>query len=364
MRIEVLKERLIQGVQPVCDVISPRATLPILSNILIEAFDNKVQMIGTDLEIGVLSKITADVLEEGVITIPAKKFMEIIRELPGDEAIISTQKNNTLIIECKKALFKIMGLPGDEFPSLPEFDDKEATTLPQALLKNMVNKTSFAVSYDETRHVLSGMLFELRPDRLRLVATDGRKLALVQKDLQLQIEKEIIIPNKTINELNRTLKDKGNVRVIFTQNQIVFNLDDNLIIVSRLIEGRFPNYEQVIPHESENKAGIAKDGFLQAIKRVSLLTSQTSQAIKLEFFKDKVTLSSRSPDVGEAREDMNIAYDGKEMAIGFNPGYLIDILKNIDQDRVVLELIDPEKPGVIRGEDGSYVYIIMPMELK
>lgn len=361
MKIRGLKERLIQEVQPVCDAISPRATLPILSNILIKAFNNKVQMIGTDLEMGVLSKITADILEEGVITIPAKKFMEIIRELPEDEVMISTQKNNTLIIECKKAFFKIMGLPGDEFPELPKFDNKETITLPQALLRNMLNKTNLAVSYDETRRVLSGILFELRPDRLRLVATDGRRLALVQKDLRLQIEKEIIVPGKTINGLSRTLKDRGEARVMFAQNQVGFNLGD-IIIVSRLIEGHFPNYEQAIPQGSENRARMAKDGFLQAIRRASLLTSQTSQAIKLEFFKDRVTISSRSPDLGEAREDMNVAYDGKEMAIGFNPKYLIDVLKNIDQDEVTLELIDPERPGVIREEGGGYIYVIMPME--
>lgn len=188
---------------------------------------------------------------------------------------------------------------------------------------------------------------------------------MVQKDLGESPPNrniEVIVPTKAVNELSRILKDEGEVNITFAKNQIMFKVKGTTVI-SRLIEGRFPNYEQLVAQRGQMKVRVAKEGFLGVVRRASLLTSQTSQAVKLELFKDKVLTSARSPDLGEAREEMSAAYDGEDMSIGFNPGYLIDALKNIDLDEVVLEITDPEKPGIIRGETEDYIYVIMPMQI-
>lgn len=364
MKLKISRENLLQGAQTVCNVVPPRPTLPILANILIETLKDKIQLTGTDLEIGISSTVPAEVLEEGSITTPAKKFMEIVKELPGGEVAISTQKNNTLTIECERAFFKIMGLPRGEFPRPPTFEGGEKVTLPQPLLKDMLIKTSFAMSRDETKYVLNGALFVLRGDQVRVVTTDGRRLAFTQRDVKGlgQLEKEVIIPNKTINELSRALRDEGLAGIIFAESQIMFGLGETTII-SRLIEGHFPNYEQVIPKQNPSPARVNKERFLQAIRRVSLLTSQSSQSVKLGLSKGRVLASSRSPDLGEAREEVEVAYDGEGVEIGFNPGYLMDALKNMGPDEVSLEVTGPEQPGVIRDERNNYLCVIMPMQL-
>ncbi|MEA3328396.1 MAG: DNA polymerase III subunit beta [Candidatus Omnitrophota bacterium] len=363
MKIRAPKEKLQTAVQKVSNTITQKNTLPILSNILIEAKNNKIHMVGTDLEITTSHTVPTEVLEEGGITMPAKKIGDIIKELPNNDVVISTQKNNNVVITCEKAFFKIMGLPKEDFPELPKTETKDPLTMKQNTLKTLLNRTSFAVSKDETRYVLSGILFVLKDNQLRLVATDGRRLALVQKQISNpgKVKKEAIIPSKTISELNRALKEEGEVTMFFNQNQIVFKLEDT-VIVSRLIDGHFPAYEQIIPSVVEQKLGVKREDFLGAIKRTGLLASPNSRIVRLELFRDKVLASNQAPEIGEAREELAAFYKGKQMVVGFNPGYLIDVLKRIEQDEVVLELAGPEKPGVIRVGD-EYLYVLMPMQL-
>lgn len=362
MKIKTKKEVLLNGIQTVQNVITTKIALPILSHILIESQENALRLTATDLDIGISCVIPVEIQEPGAITIPAKRFGDIIKELPSDDVAISTKKNNLVFIDAEPCQFKIMGLGREEFPKLPEFKDKTAIPLEQSSLKQMLILTSFAVSFDESRYILNGILFKISKNNLTLVATDGKRLAIIERKLKQDIDRDIqmIIPIKTIQELNRNLKDEGELSLILGSNQVLFDLN-GVIIISRLIEGEFPDYQQVIPPASVNKLVISREGFLLAIRRAALLATPDYQAVKLEAFKNKLVISKSTPDIGESREELSMEYAGKEMAIGFNPGYLIDVLKNLSLDKIELELTDSEKPGVIRTD--GYIYIILPMRL-
>jgi DNA polymerase-3 subunit beta len=255
-----------------------------------------------------------------------------------------------------------MGMAKEEFPKMPEFKDKKAIKIEQQKLKQMLGLTSFAVSFDETRYILNGILFKISKNNMTLVATDGKRLAIAERKLLAEADGElsVIVPTKTVHELNRNLKDSGELILLVGNNQLLFDLGD-VIILSRLIEGEFPDYKQVIPPHSDNVMKVDRSQLLLAVRRAALLSTPDYQAVKLEIFKNKLVLSKSTPDVGESREELNVEYQGKELVIGFNPGYLGDVLKNLDEPAVSIELSDSEKPGVIRTS--GYVYIILPMRL-
>ncbi len=362
MKFKVEKSILINAIQTVQNVVSAKASLPILSNILIETQPGEISLTATDLDIGITCVIPVDVQEQGAITIPAKRFSDIIKEFPIEVVNITTKKNNLVIIDSDMCQFKIMVLGREEFPKLPEFKDKKAIKLEQATLKQMLSLTSFAVSFDETRYVLNGTLFKINKGVLTLVSTDGKRLAIAEKKMGIEadVDLQMIIPIKTIHELNRNLKDEGQLSLVVGANQALFDLGA-VAVISRLIEGEFPDYKQVIPAASENKMKVGRSQFLLAVKRAALLATPDYQGVKLEVFKNKLVISKSTPDVGESREELAVEYQGRELVIGFNPVYLIDILKNLDEETINLELTDSEKPGVIRTN--GYVYIVLPMRL-
>ncbi len=362
MRFKVDKNTLAKGIDTIQNVISAKASLPILANFLLEAQKNNLKLTATDLNIGISCVIPVDIQEPGSITIPARRFSSIIKELSDDEVEINSKKNNIVIIETASCQFKIIGLASEEFPRLPEFKDKEVVELEQVLLKQMLNRTSFAVSMDETRYILNGIMFKINQSSLTLVATDGKRLAVDTKKLAKPVSKEInmIVPIKTIQELQRNLQDEGGVSMIIGPNQVLFDLG-SAIIISRLIEGEFPDYQQVIPAQAETKIKINREQFLLAIRRAALLSTPDYQAVKFEVFKNKLVLSKSTPDVGESREEVAMEYSGKELLIGFNPNYLSDVLKNLDVETAELEISGSEKPGVIRRD--GYIYIVLPMRL-
>lgn len=362
MVFKTKKGVLLNAIQTVQNIITAKAALPILSNILIETQQGNLRLTGTDLDVGISCVIPVDIQEAGAITVPAKRFCDIIKEFPDENVSISSKKNNLVLIESELCQFKIMGLTREEFPKLPEFKDKEVIKLEQVNLKQMLNLTSFAVSFDETRYILNGILFKITKNNLILVATDGKRLAIIEKKLNQNIDKEIsiIVPIKTIHELSRNLQEQGELSLVLGNNQVLFDMG-TILIISRLIEGEFPDYQQVVPPVSSNKMKVDRSLFLLAARRASLLSTPDYQAVKLELFKNKLVVSKSTPDVGESREEVSVEYQGKEMAIGFNPNYLIDVLKNLSVDTVELELTDSEKPAVVRSN--GYVYIVLPMRL-
>lgn len=369
MKINVLKDSLLKGIQTVQNAISTKSTLPILSHILLEAKKNEIRLTATDLEIGVSVSVEGEVVEEGAITVPARKFSEIIKELPSQDKInITLKKGQLLQIEAGRSYFKLVGLAKEDFPQLPEFPsqggkNQELIRVPQKLLKMMIQLTSFAMSHDDTRYILNGLLFSFKDKALKLAATDGRRLAVIQKDIPEigNFKKDVIIPMKTIHELGRNLGDEGEILFYFKENQLQINLGQ-VNITSRLIEGEYPNYEQVIPKKIKEELKISTQDLLQATRRANILTNQESQSIKINFIKDRMVITKNTPELGEVREELEVDYKGAEFVMGFNPNYLIDVLKNLEEENIKFGFIDPEKPAVIRsGED--YTYVVLPMQV-
>jgi len=364
MRITIEKEVLLNSLHSIIGVVGSKNTLPILSNILLEAEKRRIKLVATDLDIGITITKEADVVEEGAITAPAKRFIDIIKELPEGEVSIYTKKNHMVIIEKEGVVFKILGIPKEEFPALPKIEEKEKIILQQKTLKKMLSMTSFSISQDETRYVLNGICFFITKEKIKMVATDGRRLAIISKknNTTHTKDKKTIIPAKTIQTLTHTLKEEGDVEITFSQNQIMFSLNEQRI-VSRLIEGEFPSYEQAIPKETKNKIKIEKNKLSAAIKRASLLTTPESQAVKIQASKNRLQVSKTTPEIGETKEDVEAGYEGEELLVGFNPTYILDALKVIEEQEVYLELNGPDKPAVIRINSEEYVYIVLPMQI-
>lgn len=363
MKISIQRAELEKALSQVQNAVSHKMTLPILANFLLEAENDQIKLTATDLELGMSAKVKAKVQESGSITIPARKFVDMVREFPESEIHITNKKNQVISIECEKSHFKLMGLAPEEFPKFPKLDDKNTIVIEQAVVKTLLRLTSFAMSNDETRYVLNGVLLHIKGKTIQMVATDGRRLACAMRTMQESsgFEKSVILPKKTVLELSKGLKDEGEMKIIIGDNQILFAFDD-LVALSRLVEGEFPNYEQVIPKESKEKIKVNRDQFLFATKRASLLTSQESQSVKMEFFRDKVILSKSSPEWGEVREEVGIVNEGKDLAIGFNPQYLLDVLKQLPDQEVAIELTAADKPGIIRTAD-QYTYVVLPMQI-
>ncbi len=365
MELNITKDALVEGIQIVQNAVSQKSSLPILSNVLLEADNSELKLTATDLDIGICSSIPVTVGQKGAITVPARKFFDIVRALPdGSEINLSMKKNNFVNIKSGKAQFKIIGLPKEEFPQLPLFKDRDSITMAQKDLKEMLNLTDFAISKDDTRYVLNGILFIVKGDTVNVVATDGRRMAAINKKLHKKtlVDKEVIIPTKTVQEVKRMLQDDGEVDVKFSENQVLFAFS-SCFILSRLIEGEYPNYKKVIPEKSSQEIKVSREDFLSAARRASIFTDQDSMAIKLSVKKKKMMISKNTPYLGEAREELDIDYTGSgELEIGFNPRYLIDVLKNLSGDEIVFEVNDANKPGVVR-KGGEYTYVVLPMQL-
>jgi len=366
MKVKVRKESLGKATQIMSTVVTARTPLVILNNVLMESISKKeIRLSATDLEVSISINVPAEVTEEGSITIPAKKFNDIIREIPDTEPIeLSVRKNNNIVIESGKSFFKLIGLPKDDFPRIPDVKKAEPIKINKETFSQMLSLTSFSVSYDDTRPSLKGVLFIIKEDNLTLVATDGRRLAKAKDKILslIKTEYKAIVPTKTIQELSRSLGDEKEISVYFDNNQIGFYFD-GITIVSRLIEGEFPDYEQVIPSEAGTVLKIDRETLLSAMKRTSLMTSHVSQKVRVDLFKNKIVLQGSSAELGEAKEEIAIEKQDKEMSIAFNPGYLIDVLKNITSEEVLFELTETEKPTAIKVEGLDYIYVVMPMKL-
>jgi DNA polymerase-3 subunit beta len=363
MKFSVSKDKLLEGLSTVQNVVSTRTTLPILSNVLLQASDGEVRLTTTDLDVGVRGSIEAQVERTGATTLPARRLFAIVRELPAAEIYFDVDAKNLASIRSGSSYFKILGLPEEEFPPLARFDDAKEFTINQKDLKDGLKKTSYAISTDETRYVLNGILFSFKENKLTLVATDGRRLALVDLELEFPRSQEldIIIPTKAVAELQRLVRDEGEVKLSIGENQIAFELNRTLL-VSKLIEGNYPNYRQVIPAEAKERITLERETFLTAVRRVSLLASEKSNSVKLIFSKSNIDIVATTPDVGEAKESLAVMYKGREFSIAFNPEFLMAPLRNLANDEIYLDLIDEMSPGVIKIP-GPFLYVLMPMRL-
>jgi len=363
MKFTISKESFLDAIQQVQHVVSARTTLAILSNVLLRARDGHLELTTTDLDVGVTCGVPADVKEAGATTLPARRLATIVRELPAEEVEVSVDEKNVASIRSGPSYFKVLGLTSEEFPALPHFDEAREFKLEQSVLKDCLRKTAYAISTDETRYVLNGILFSFKDNNLTMVATDGRRLAMVEHEFEFpqSHDSDIIVPTKAVNELGRLLKDQGEVTIRVSHNQVGFDLGDSLLI-SKLIDGNYPNYRQVIPTETKERIPIEREAFLRAISRVSLLASDKSNSVKFQFTPGNVEIVASSPDIGEARETLAINYKGVPITIAFNPEFTMAPLRNLSVDEIHLHLIDEISPGVLRS-GSTFLYVLMPMRV-
>ena len=368
MNLTIAKEQLVSGLQSVQNVVSSRTTLPILSNVLLRAEGSRLELTATDLDVTISCSVEATVKKPGATTLPVKKLAGIAKELASQEIDLEVDDKSFCSVRAGSSFFKIRGLGPEEFPPMPKFKDDKKISLPQDKIRTMLKKTAFAISTDESRYVLNGIFFSLKEHKLTMVATDGRRLALVDEEVELGTgsQGEFIVPAKAVNELTRLLQDKGEVEITFSDNQAAFTLKDEkdktILLITKLIEGNYPNYRQVIPAETRERVTMAREEFLHALRRAEIMTSEKQNSVKLSFGKNSLAITANTPDVGEARETMAINYKGKEVSIAFNPTYIIEPLSALETDEVFLELIDELSPGVLKI-NGPFLYVVMPMRL-
>ncbi len=363
MKFTVAKDKLLEGLQTVQNVVSTRTTLPILSNVLIRAENGALHFTTNDLDVGMSCSVEAKIEKPGGTTIPARRLAGIVKELPASEVSVEVDSKNVASISCGQSFFKMMCLPEDEFPALPKLEKAKVFTLPQKVLKDALRKTSYGISTDETRYVLNGILFSFKENKLTLVATDGRRLALVDIEAEFprSNEVDVVIPAKCITELQRILGEEGDVKLAVGENHVSFEAGGRLL-VSKLIEGNYPNYRQVIPAESRERITIERELLLQAVRRVSLLSSEKSNSVKLIFTKNNLEIAANTPDIGEAHESVAISYKGKDFSVAFNPGFLQDPLRALTEEEIHLEVSDEMSPGVIKI-NSPFLYVLMPMRI-
>ncbi|MFN3966274.1 MAG: DNA polymerase III subunit beta [Endomicrobiia bacterium] len=369
MELKCSRENLIKGIQIIETAVSSKATLPILTNFLIEIEKNKsskIKLVSTDLEIAVKCYIDGAIISEGGVTIPAKKFGGIIKELPEEEIHIKSDEKNQVDIRAGKSHFTLSGISKDEFPTIPDFVEEKAISVETKTIKEMIKKVLFAVSTDETRYVLTGIYCVIEHNNIKLVSTDGRRLAYITRPCEgIKSGAKAIIPGKTINELSRILsiEEDSEVKISLTENQAAFKVNE-IVLISRLIDGAFPNYEQVIPKKYQQKIKVNVKSLLSATKQVSLLTQDKGGAVKFSFGKNLLRVSAQAQGIGSGEVDVDVSYSGPPIEIAFNPTYIMDILKNVSEEECEFEINGPIDACVVKtiGDD-NYLCVVMPMRI-
>jgi DNA polymerase III subunit beta len=341
-----------------------KQNFPILNSVFIASSQNKLKITTTDLDVTIITSLEANILKEGQTAIPMKRLMSIIKEMPTGEITIELTKNN-LLIKCEKIEFRIAVLDEQEFPKIEEAKKASLIKLNPETLEEMLRATIYCAGYEDTNYVLNGILFELEENKIKLIATDGKRLAVIKKPLpaaQPSIEEKIsfILPIKAVNELSKLIKDyEEDVFLFVEENRVGFDFKGTQFI-ARPVEGEFPAYSQYIPAEGKEKMIVVRENLLAALRRADLLSTPDYQGVKMEIKKDALSVSKTTPQLGEAKETLDVKYNGGSLNIGFNPGYLMDVLRNLSDDEVVFEFFGPDKPAVLRKED--YVYLVLPMK--
>jgi len=371
MQFSISKNIFLSGLTKIQGIVEKRHTIPILANVLIEAKDNEITITATDLEVGLKSKYKAQVIEEGKITVSAKKLYEIIKELPDKEINFLSKNNFWVEIKCYKSVFNLVGLSPEEFPKFPDFETN-TNIINKNSLSEMIEKTLFSVSNDETKFNLTGIFIKSEKEGTNnnfiFVSTDGHRLSLIQRNIEENLGEKymdgFILPKKGIIEIKKLLENiEDNVVIGISDNNFTIN-NKNTTLIMRMVDGDFPDYKRVIPEKGNNVAIINRDLFLHALKRISILSSEKSKGIKINLKNDLLVLSSSNPDLGDAKEEIDITYAGDEISIGFNAKYIIDILQVIKTENIVFNLKDNISPGRISPEgDENHLSVIMPMRL-
>ncbi|MDD5559610.1 DNA polymerase III subunit beta [Candidatus Methylomirabilis sp.] len=366
MHIKVLRDDLLNGVGPIQAVVETKRSLPILSHLLLESTSSYLSVFGTDLDVGVRKRVPGQVLREGSVALSARKLYEIVRELPATSVDLVVDTELTATITCGNSEFRIKGLSRDDFPSMREPKQK-GIVLDRRLFRDMIRRTLFAVSSDQTRYTLNGILFRVTPKDVKMVATDGHRLAMTNLDddvLKDGNPMDAIIPRKAAAETLKLLREEpGEIEIEISDNHLLLQTDDTLID-ARLIEGQFPNYEQVIPANATKEVTVNREAFLAGLRRTSTILGERALPTTMKLTPGRLLLSCVNLDLGEAREHLDVEYQHEEMSVGFNARYILDFLGVLTTEQATIRLQDPLSPALFAGKDDKrYTCVIMPMRI-
>jgi len=363
MKFTVIRSTFLEGLMTVQNVVSSKGTLQILSNALVHVENNQMLITTTDLDISMRCVLACEVEQPGSTTLPIRRVVSMMKELNEGTVTVEVGEDDEAKFQSGSSFFRIIGLPTRDFPPIPIAEGKFCYRIDQGVLKEMLRKTSYAASLDETRRVLNGVLMAFKNNKLTMVATDGRRLALVDHEVEFpeQAETEMILPTKAVNELMRVLLNEGEVKIYSQKNQVVFEMGTT-IMSSKLVDGVYPNYRQVIPSGCDERVTLEREELLRAVRRVSVMATDKSNAIRLTFSANQLTINITSQEVGEGRETIPVKYTGKEISIVFNPEYVMDPLKNMDDDEVYFELSDGHSPALLKCSV-PFLYVLMPLRL-
>jgi DNA polymerase III subunit beta len=368
MRFTIAREKLQEGLGAVAASVPAKTTLPVLANLLVETTDRGIRLSGTDLDMAVSTELMADVDIQGAITIPAKKLVEIVRELPSAPVKLSSSGEQKVTLECSRSKFKLLGLPRDEFPSFPSIRFSESWRIKSGDLQKLISHTAFASSTEESRPILNGVLWELRADHMRMVATNGHRLAKMEIPLNASgiPSSDLIIPPKALEQIRRLFPAEEELEVARGENHLGFRSPFTAVF-TRLIEGPYPNYEQVIPKDNDRIALADRNALIQALKRMSVIASDQTHRIRMSFNTGMLKFSVQTPDLGEAQDELPINFEGDALDIGFNASYLLEILRNLPTDEVKLTFKAPERAATVEpvswNDTARYMCLIMPLRL-
>jgi DNA polymerase-3 subunit beta len=372
LTFSVNREEFLQGLSRVQNVVERKNTVPILSNVLIDGTGEKLRMLATDMEVGISGTVDASIKGKGSITLSARKLFEIVKELPPETNLtLQVKEDNLSEITCGTSSFELKGLPAEDYPTLPSYEEGNFVKLDAGTFREMIKKTIYASSTDETRYNLTGILLEMEQKEenglLRLVATDGHRLALVEKETlgNIRTGESVVIPRKSLNEVRKLLEEGENeeVEVDFQKQHGVFR-KDSIVLTTRLIDMSFPNYNQVIPEDRKTTAEVPRDPMIHAIRRVSLLSSERSRAVRFAFSQNSLTIHVNNPDLGTATETIDVGYTGDELEVTFNARYMLDTLTSMEAEVVQLGLKDELSPCIMSQKDEEdYIAVIMPMRI-
>jgi DNA polymerase-3 subunit beta len=364
MEVVLDRDAFLKGLQMVQNIVEPRQTLPILANVLLESDGEAVRLTATDLEVGARVSVPARVVDKGSVTIAARKLAEIVKELPAAAISLRVGENASVQLRCAGVSYKLFGLPPDDFPAVVPAAPAAWVTLDAKLFREMLGQTIFAIASDETRQYLNGVLCSINGKDIRLVATDGHRLALAVRPLPTPAAVQGgIVPRKAVTEIMRVLGAGEQAQIAVTENQFVLQMP-NFVLTTRLIEGQFPNYEAVIPRSHPGRLILARGTLSAALRRVAVMAEERNKPVKFALAPAALKLSAVTHDLGEAEETLDIDYAGTQVTIGFNSRYLLDAMSPLESEQVVFEFKDSLSAGVIKSvEDDGYCCVIMPMRI-
>lgn len=364
MKVKIQKSVLLDALKKVQNIVPAKGSLPVLQNAMLVAKEGKLAFTSTDLDLSIIAEAPCEVLEEGATTLPVKLFASAISKVVDGTVEVNVDEKDSAVVKAGTTVFRISGLDAKEFPVLPKADESSIIEIQQSVLKDMIKKTNYASSKDDTRRTLCGNLFSLKGGKLTVVATDGRRLAVYERPVEADGAFDLVVPNKTIGELLRNLNGEDPVRIAIAKTQVVFELG-TVKVYSKLMDDAYPNYNQVIPKETQFAASIDRQLLTDAIDRVSIFaTSDSGCQMKFKFAPGELSINSTQTDLGEAKDQVAIKYDGPEIEISFNPFYLMDPLKEIGDDDVVVNLNDGHSPAVVTIGSAEFKYVLMPLRIQ